>query len=67
MIGDKRFSAYKTPPASSEGPLAQRFGGVWRRKMNAKGASRAKENLHLDTYFMSRSGFEAFRESYDRG
>ena len=31
------------------------------------GASRAKENLHLDMSFHVRSGFEAFRERYDKG
>ena len=32
--------------------------------MASKDASRAKENLHLDTYFTSRSGFEAFTKRY---
>ena len=52
--------------ASSEGPLAQRFRAVWKPKMNAKGLSRAKENLHLDMYFTGRSGSEAFRERYSK-
>ena len=43
---------------------AQRLGAVWRPKMASKDASRAKGNLHLDVYFMSRSGSEAFRERY---
>ena len=40
----------------------QRPGAVWKPKMAVKGASRAKENLHSDTYFHMRTGFEAFRE-----
>ena len=43
---------------------AQRFGAVWRPKIAAKGTPRAKEDLHLDTYFHVRSGSESFRERY---
>ena len=45
----------------------QRPGAVWKPKMAVKGASRAKENLHSDTYFHVRTGFEAFRERYFKG
>ena len=44
-----------------------RSGAVWKPKMAAKGASRAKINLHLDMYFHVRSGFEAFSEKYFLG
>ena len=47
--------------------IFMRSGAVWRPKMAAKEASRAKEDLHLDRYFTSRSGFEAFRERYCKG
>ena len=67
MIEDNGFWAPKMAPASSEAPPTQRLGIVWRRKMVSKDASRAKENLHLDTYFTLRSGFETFRERYDMG
>ena len=51
-------------PAIIDPSPTQRPGAVWEAKMAAKGASRAKENLHLDTYFHVRNGFEAFRETY---
>ena len=53
--------------ASIGEPLAQRLGAVWNPKMAAKGACRAKENLHLNTYFHMRSAFEAFRERHFKG
>ena len=43
---------------------AQRLEAIWKSKMAAKGASRAKENLHLDTCFHMRNGVETFREGY---
>ena len=67
MIEDNGFWAPKMAPASSDAPPTQRLGGVWRPKMASKDASRAKENLHLDTYFMSRSGCEAFGKGYSQG
>ena len=54
-------------PATIDPSPAQRLGAVWRPKMAAKGASRAKINLHLDMYFHVRSGFEAFSEKYFLG
>ena len=54
-------------PAIIDPSPAQRLGAVWRPKMVSKGASRAKENFHLDTCFHARSGSEAFRENYFKG
>ena len=54
-------------PAIIDPSPAQRLGAVRGPKMASKGASRAKEDLHLDTYFHVRSGFEGFRERYFKG
>ena len=59
-----RKKKLKMVPATIEPSPAQRLGVVWTLKMDAKEASRAKENLDLDTYFTSRNAFEAFRERY---
>ena len=70
ILRDKCFGwkkKLKMALASIGESLTQRLGVVWRTKMAAKGASRAKENLHLDIYFHVRSGFEAFRERYFKG
>ena len=53
--------------ASIEASTAQRLGVLWAAKMNAKGGSRVKENIHLETYFHVRSGSETFRERYSKG
>ena len=70
IVSDKRFDLkkkFKMAPATIGASPTQRLGAVWRPKMAAKGASRAKENLHLDTYFHMRNGSEAFRERYFNG
>ena len=65
MIEDNGFWAPKMAPASFRASPTQRLGVVWRPKIAAKGASRAKENLHFDMYFIDRSGFEVFWKGYN--
>ena len=65
MIEDNGLWAPKMALASIDASPTQRLGAVWRPKIAAKGASRAKENLHLDTCFMSRSGSQAFWKGYN--
>ena len=70
IVRDKRFGM-KNVAQNSSGLLWGTAGAAFRSRLEvqnvAKGASRTKINLHLDTYFHVRSGSGAFGIRYYNG